>query len=489
MLGAHGLVFVSGWYSTNLLVQDVAAEKQGDPAASRHAEGERLQGLHRLRDVERDPRQRSRAARRQAGAREGAVGAVRRGDRGTRRIHQEPGHRHRLPSPHGHDRRERARRSAASWRSPVRRRSSCSTPATHSSAGPTRRNWRRATWTGSGTCISRTCGRRSAGRCGTKGLSFLEGVRRGVFTVPGDPEGEVEFEPILKIAAEHGYDGWLVIEAEQDPDRYDPVRYQSMGLKALKEMAGKAGLGAAGLIGRPRRLAVSRTPRNESTGSKRMPNLLVRPSGRTGCVTRVTPESAGWTYVGFELHRLKPGESVSAETGEREACLVWVTGKGKAAGRQRGLRLARRADLALRGAAGRALRSRRFRLDGDGRKRPGTGGVHGTRQARLAAGTRHPGGRPFEGDARQGHEHALRDQHPAGGPAGELAARRRGDHARRPHLLLSAAQARPGRPARASRSWKRPTITASTRRRASPSSASTPTTARSTRRWPSRTAT
>ena len=62
-----------------------------------------------------------------------------------------------------------------------------------------------------------------------------------------------------------------------------------------------------------------------------MPNLLVKPGGKTGCVTRVTPESAGWTYVGFELNRLKPGESLSAETGDREACLVWVTGRGKAA--------------------------------------------------------------------------------------------------------------------------------------------------------------
>jgi 5-deoxy-glucuronate isomerase len=61
-----------------------------------------------------------------------------------------------------------------------------------------------------------------------------------------------------------------------------------------------------------------------------MPKLLVKPSGEHGCVTHVTPESAGWTYVGFELHRLKPGDSVSAETGDREACLVWVSGKGKA---------------------------------------------------------------------------------------------------------------------------------------------------------------
>jgi len=73
-------------------------------------------------------------------------------------------------------------------------------------------------------------------------LSFLEGVRRGVFTVPGDAEGEVEFGPVLKTAARHGYGGWLVIEAEQDPLKADPVKYQSMGLKALKEMARAAGL-------------------------------------------------------------------------------------------------------------------------------------------------------------------------------------------------------------------------------------------------------
>lgn len=77
----------------------------------------------------------------------------------------------------------------------------------------------------------------------TQGLSFLEGVRRGVFTVPGDPEGAVDFAPVLACAAAHGYDGWLVIEAEQDPVQRDPVRYQSMGLAALKAMARDAGLG------------------------------------------------------------------------------------------------------------------------------------------------------------------------------------------------------------------------------------------------------
>lgn len=73
-------------------------------------------------------------------------------------------------------------------------------------------------------------------------LSFLEGVRRGVFTVPGDAEGAVEFAPVLSTAAQHGYDGWLVIEAEQDPDLRNPLEYQTLGLTALKAMAADAGL-------------------------------------------------------------------------------------------------------------------------------------------------------------------------------------------------------------------------------------------------------
>lgn len=73
-------------------------------------------------------------------------------------------------------------------------------------------------------------------------LSFLDAVRLGAFTVPGDPEGGVDFVPVLKIAAEHGYEGWVVIEAEQDPDVRNPLEYQTLGLKSLKAYAREAGL-------------------------------------------------------------------------------------------------------------------------------------------------------------------------------------------------------------------------------------------------------
>lgn len=49
-----------------------------------------------------------------------------------------------------------------------------------------------------------------------------------------------------------------------------------------------------------------------------------------GLVHRVTPEDAGWGYVGFELYRLRPGQELAQETGDREACLVLLGGRADA---------------------------------------------------------------------------------------------------------------------------------------------------------------
>ena len=75
-----------------------------------------------------------------------------------------------------------------------------------------------------------------------EGLSFMDGVRAGVFTVPGDQEGAVDFAPLLKVLAENHYDGWIVIEAEQDPDQRNPLLYQTLGLATLKRQAAETGL-------------------------------------------------------------------------------------------------------------------------------------------------------------------------------------------------------------------------------------------------------
>jgi 5-deoxy-glucuronate isomerase len=47
-------------------------------------------------------------------------------------------------------------------------------------------------------------------------------------------------------------------------------------------------------------------------------------------VLHITPESADWDYVGFDLHRLAAGETTEAEPGDREVCIVFVSGRGSA---------------------------------------------------------------------------------------------------------------------------------------------------------------
>jgi 5-deoxy-glucuronate isomerase len=46
-----------------------------------------------------------------------------------------------------------------------------------------------------------------------------------------------------------------------------------------------------------------------------------------GNVLSITPESAGWKYVGFQVYSLKKGQTLSKETGDQEACLVLLSGK------------------------------------------------------------------------------------------------------------------------------------------------------------------
>ncbi len=67
--------------------------------------------------------------------------------------------------------------------------------------------------------------------------SFLKGVRAGTFTVPGD--GDVDFAPIFRILEEADYQGWVVVEAEQDPAKANPFEY---ALKARKYIAEHTGL-------------------------------------------------------------------------------------------------------------------------------------------------------------------------------------------------------------------------------------------------------
>jgi len=53
--------------------------------------------------------------------------------------------------------------------------------------------------------------------------SFLKTILSGIFTVPGD--GCIDFYSIVKILQQNHYNGWIIVEAEQDPDKADPLHY------------------------------------------------------------------------------------------------------------------------------------------------------------------------------------------------------------------------------------------------------------------------
>jgi inosose dehydratase len=69
--------------------------------------------------------------------------------------------------------------------------------------------------------------------------SFLDAVVKGAFTVPGD--GSLNFEAIVKRIASYGYEGWFVVEAEQDPVRNPPLEMAKIGHAELLRVMAAAG--------------------------------------------------------------------------------------------------------------------------------------------------------------------------------------------------------------------------------------------------------
>lgn len=68
------------------------------------------------------------------------------------------------------------------------------------------------------------------------GLCFLDAVREGVFTVPGD--GSIDFPSVFRILGENDYKGWLVVEAEQDPAKANPFFYAKSARAYIRKHAG-----------------------------------------------------------------------------------------------------------------------------------------------------------------------------------------------------------------------------------------------------------
>tara|TARA_B100001123_G_scaffold437754_1_gene571157 strand:+ start:385 stop:1278 length:894 start_codon:yes stop_codon:yes gene_type:complete len=65
-------------------------------------------------------------------------------------------------------------------------------------------------------------------------MSFRDSFLNGIFTVPGD--GCIDYMPLIKILHEKKYENWLVIEAEQDPKKANPLQYAKIGNKYLTKI-------------------------------------------------------------------------------------------------------------------------------------------------------------------------------------------------------------------------------------------------------------
>jgi inosose dehydratase len=76
------------------------------------------------------------------------------------------------------------------------------------------------------------------------GWSFLNGVLNGTFTVPGD--GVIDYDAILKTLHAAGYQGWLVVEAEQDPALAPSYAYAQKGFQTLRGIVDRLNATPAG---------------------------------------------------------------------------------------------------------------------------------------------------------------------------------------------------------------------------------------------------
>lgn len=67
--------------------------------------------------------------------------------------------------------------------------------------------------------------------------SFLWGVKEGMFTVPGDGSC-VDWDGVFSVIKNSNYEGWIVVEAEQDPAKADPLEYAQKARAFMKAQLG-----------------------------------------------------------------------------------------------------------------------------------------------------------------------------------------------------------------------------------------------------------
>ena len=100
--------------------------------------------------------------------------------------------------------------------------------------------------------------------------SFLQAVINGAFTVPGD--GAIEFRPLLDILYDNGYEGWLVVEAEQDPSVAPSYAYADQGYRHLHEIVASIPYGRTSAVSKRKPVPDADTHSSWGESGTRRPN-------------------------------------------------------------------------------------------------------------------------------------------------------------------------------------------------------------------------
>jgi inosose dehydratase len=156
--------------------------------------------------------------------------------------------------------------------------------------------------------------------------SFEEYVRAGIFTVPGDPAGTIDFTPIVNALKALPYNGWMVVEAEQEfrRDGLQPLYYAKLARQYLK----KLGIGPD----LPRRewggTASTGGPRTSGGGAGQPNGVPPQPDGGNG-QSSGQPGEAGRPEV---VPRQPAGESDRSKDGSGSSTTPPATGKSRRPG-------------------------------------------------------------------------------------------------------------------------------------------------------------
>ena len=219
--------------------------------------------------------------------------------------------------------------------------------------------------------------------------SFLDSVIEGVYTVPGD--GMVDFVSVFRELP--GYSGWVVIEAEQDPKKAHPLTYAKMGYANLTRF----------LQGSRPAIRNERCRSSSSNRARRMRTGASIPS------RRLPPAGPMWASTSTGSKRAR---TLRQETGDREACIVMLSGKARvaAAGQDFGVIGGRASPFEPDPWSLYVPARSEWSLTAETDCEIAVCTSPGRRQA---AGARDPSrsGRP--GNPRQGHQYAPCAQHPA----------------------------------------------------------------------------